>query len=295
MKILFSLILCLSLLSCTDFTTGKRFENDYIVIAGLIYDGETISKENPIVIGRSIPVKGGNLSDFFIADATVFIEDIETNERQDLVFFVDLIESFCGYYDATESFYIKSGKSYKLTAIVDADTIWAVTTVPDSFEILDNEGFSFDENYFPEMRQMDIDEHYPLDIKVSKKEIVVIYKEYFCLENWYEAEIILADILGIGNSYLDSEDDYSNSMDGSPRRNTTYENYLPNDENVFRLRYIQPAFVFYGKHRVSLMSIDDNFYKYLYKSQGYFYGGVTGGIGYFGSASRQTMYTKVTK
>ena len=84
-------------------------------------------------------------------------------------------------------------------------------------------------------------------------------------------------------------------MDGSPRRNTTYETYLPNDENVFRLRYIQPAFVFYGKHRVSFLSIDDNFYKYLYKSQGYFYGGVTGGIGYFGSASRQTMYTKVTK
>ena len=296
MKITYILLLCLAVLSCTDFTTGRRFDDEYIVIAGTIYAGETITAENPIVVSRSIPVNGGNITDFLVTNATVFIEDIGTNETQDLSFTVDLIKRKFGYYDASNSFLIKSGKTYKLTAIVDQDTVFAFTTVPNPFEFLENEGYTVDENdVYPIMIHREIDEHYPIDIKVDNQENTNLFVEYYCMEEWYNAIYTIFDYLGMSEQIPNTPEDYENSMNGYPRRNTDMRTYFPNNLNIIRIPFNQIHFLFYGRYRVTIMSIDDNYYKYNYKSQGYFHGGINGGIGYFGSAAKEIRYTYVVK
>jgi hypothetical protein len=41
--------------------------------------------------------------------------------------------------------------------------------------------------------------------------------------------------------------------------------------------------------------LDDNYYSYRSKPEGYYYGGVTNALGCFGSASGGVMYTKIVK
>ena len=55
------------------------------------------------------------------------------------------------------------------------------------------------------------------------------------------------------------------------------------------------AIVFYGRLSITIYNIDDNFYQYLYKPEGYNFGGIQNGIGYFGSVSGSTIYTEVVE
>ena len=299
MKYILILLLCMILFSCTDYTTGRRFQDDYLVIGGMIYAGETITSDNLIVVSRSISLNGGNITDFIVSDAIVFIEDIETKEIQDLSFTADITSRKFGYYDSSNSFLIESGKTYKLTAIIDQDTVFALTTVPLPFELLENEGYTADVNgSFPIMIHQEIDELYPIEIKVDRQENTVIFLEYYCLEEWNNAIYTIFDYLGFSEQIPNTPEDYESTMSGYPRRNTDMDTFFPsniNEEYIIRIPFNQFNFLFYGRYKVTTMKIDENYFKYNYKSQGYFHGGVVGGIGYFGSGSKQTRYTYVVK
>ena len=55
------------------------------------------------------------------------------------------------------------------------------------------------------------------------------------------------------------------------------------------------AFIFYGKYRVRVWVIDDNYYRFNYMLDGYLYGGIHNALGYFGSASGGELYARITK
>lgn len=297
-KILSLLILTIALASCDNLTSGKRFNKDYIVLSGTIFANETITLENPIFIGSTVDVNSGNITDFLYHDAIVYIKDTETNQKQYLSFGFNQTDKGynIGYFDPTNSFLIESGKTYRLTAFVGADSIWAETTVPDDFTVLENQGYTDDANaQYPSMAHKDIDDLYSLEISVSKLEETRINVEYFCLEDWRNAYFVLNDFMG---DKPEKETDYENTMNGFPRRNVDFYTYFPrhiNDEFLIKIPFNQVNYIFYGKHRVTVQVIDENSYKYKYKSQGYFNGGVKNGIGYFGSAARKILYTNVTK
>jgi hypothetical protein len=51
--------------------------------------------------------------------------------------------------------------------------------------------------------------------------------------------------------------------------------------------------VFYGRQQVQLLSIDDNYYNFLYREHPEESGGIIGGIGVFGSAYRKDYRVEV--
>jgi len=138
----------------------------------------------------------------------------------------------------------------------------------------------------------DIDNQYPVQISVKEGIETVLYEEYYCLESWYNAYYI-QDMF---EEKPETESDYEDSMTGYPRKAISYGRYLPkivDNEFLIKIPFVKSGFTFYGKHQVTLSLIDNNYFYYLYKTQGYFQGGVNNGIGYFGSASRKKLYTNI--
>lgn len=296
--IIIILISIISLVSCQDYVSGTRFNNDYVVVSAVLYGGETISKENPVFIGKTIDVRGGNIFDFFYDDAVVKIIDIETGNMQILDFFVDITQNRpkIGYYDTSENFIIESGKTYKLIAYVNNDSVWATTTVPNPFEIMPNPGFTANpDTIFPKMVYNAIDSRYTVELNVFDENEKVVMEEYYCMEEFKNAYFILDNFWG---KQPETESDYESTMTGFPRKRQSFYSFLPrqiNSKNIISLPFLKSSFIFYGKHRLTISVIDNNYYSYLYKTQGYFHGGINNGIGYFGSATRQTIYTEVTR
>ena len=295
MKLFISLILILALTSCVEFTSDKRFATEYIVMSGTIYAGETITLESPIFIGRSVSVNIIDIRRLFISDAQVYITDIETSISQDLSFGYDEDNFKIGYYDPSESFIIESGKTYRLTAIVGRDTVWAETTVPQDFEILENSGYTYDVNsVYPKMVFNEIDEFHTITLRVTDEIETVVYLEHYCLEEFEDATFIRTS--GLIERTLESEEDYESFMSGFPRRSSFIFNYFPSlveGELLVRTIGNSQDFIFYRRHRVTVAVVDENFFKYRYKSMSFFQGGINNGIGFFGSAVRKILYTDV--
>jgi hypothetical protein len=65
--------------------------------------------------------------------------------------------------------------------------------------------------------------------------------------------------------------------------------------NFLVVKDYKQAYVFFGRYRISLYIVDDNYYRYSFMPEGYFHGGVHGGLGYFGSAGGGRMYAKIVK
>ncbi len=45
--------LVLVILSCSDLTSGKRFEETSLVLTGLLDENSTVNPENPVYIGEN--------------------------------------------------------------------------------------------------------------------------------------------------------------------------------------------------------------------------------------------------
>ena len=282
-----------TLTSCMDNTSGMRFENDYIVVAGSIYAGEYVVLERPIIIGKTQNLTNVNRFDLIEKYAEVTLEELETNEQVKLEFLG------MGYIDKNQKLIIKEGKTYRLTVKVDEDEVWAETTVPFDFELIDiQDSYTFDsnKNNFPNIPHSEIDMKHPLKIKVPFRNETRIRVEYYCLEEFENAFFVspFSDYLGAQPN--DRAEYEGNDYDPGWRKNIELSSLYPNEDNIMNLPFHQFQFWFYGNHKITIEIVDENYFRYNYKSQGYFYGGVSkGGIGYFGSAVSKAVYTKVIK
>ena len=180
------------------------------------------------------------------------------------------------------------------------NTIRAVTNVPKTMQVwadslvTDVSAYTTDpqNSGWTEMIYDTIDSEHPIQIETQDGQVVNLYFEFYCLEEWQDAKYVHS--FG-GIEFPDSAEEYENPGDGSPRRTNIFYTFLPNENNIVNFSFYQYAFVFYGRYRVAVKSIDDNYLQYLYKPEGYNHGGIVGGIGYFGSACSQTMFTKIVE
>jgi len=293
--LIFALLICL-VVGC-DMTSGQRFTEDYVVIAALICAGEQISQENPVYISKTLDIDKIELADILIFFDRVYIEETETGEFVDLEPFWKEIR--IAYWDPTASFTIEEGKTYRLVAKIGADSTWAETTVSMGFELaMEHNGYTDDigEIEAHTMEHRFIDDDFPLQIRVNERKDTVVSVEFYCLEEFSpDLDITMDDYFGGLEITIETEEDYESFMSGSPRRNRFLDKYMPDADCVVTVGFTEFNYLFYGRYRTSVHVVDDNYYKYRYKNQGYFHGGVHNGIGYFGSASKKVLYTKVVK
>lgn len=294
------IIIAMSLLlltSCSDMVSDKRFNKDIYILSGVIYAGETINNNNAITIGKAIDAENGNIQDLIVTNAIVNITDITTNQVYPLTFFPNSNFTKFGYCDLSSSLIVQQGHTYTITAQIGDQTISAQTTVPDSISIIDNPGYSFiNQRPYNTMVYDNIGSDYSLKIQTYSPDNINLLNEFYCMDEWNEVEYTL-EFPGANSSPQD-EEEYENPMTGDPRLYRGYYAYKPQLDNgkyVINLGFSQLSYTFYGNYEVRMYSIDHNYYSYLYKPEGYKYGGVHNGYGYFGSANGKKVWTKIIK
>jgi len=302
------LLLALCMTSC-DLTSGQRFTPGTVVITGMIYAGEYITHENAIYVGRSVEIDKISIDAFSAIFDSVFVRDIDLDSEEPLLskkltytFTIANNRPKLGYYDPDNDFMITSGHKYKIVAYAGADSTWAETHVPEQFVFVsptDTYVTDIDDISTVEMKHTEIDNRWPLKIDVGSTEARVIYMEYYCLLEFNDFEpkpyLVMGDYLGM-DIPVDKAEDYDSFMDGYPRKNKYFDKLRPTDGSILTIPFNQFNYLFYAPYQTTIYVVDDNFYKYIYKNQGYLQGGVrNGGIGYFGSAYRQTLYTRIVK
>jgi len=306
MKIYILLISVLLLLSsCIDFTSPERFTEESYYLTGILKADKTVDFDNPIIIGKTIPVEGGTFDDLLIIDADVMLYEMNENnviiDSTVLIFAANPFEQEqFGYVDINGNITITSEYKYRIEALINTtDLVWAETVIPKTIQVVadslvaTNSGYTTDPNVseWPIMIFEDIDLEHPIQIITQDNETFNLFAGFYCLEEWNEAEYIFP--FGDQN-YPEEEEDYESEADGSPRKTTTFYIFQPTG-NLINFSFYQYAFNFYGRYEVTVSSIDDNYLNYLYKPEGYNHGGINGGVGYFGSAVSHVMYTKVVE
>jgi len=289
--------------SCIDFTAPERFTEQGYYLTGILKAGNIVDFENSIFIGNTIPVAGGSINDILIIDAEVMLYEVDLNntltDSTSLVFMINPSdEAQMGYVDFGGNLIIKPQYRYRIEVLINnTDLILAETTVPKTIQVMADSLVTSDSGYttdpttpeWPEMVFDNIDLEHPIQIITQDNETFNLHCGFYCLEEWFNAEYIFAME---EDTYPENPEEYESEADSSPRKTSTFYIFQPT-ENLINFSFYQYAFNFYGKYEVTVSSIDDNYLNYLYKPEGYNHGGITGGIGYFGSAVSKVMYTKV--
>ncbi len=297
-------IALVSIFACSDNVSGVRNKKDTYIITGLLYEGRTIN-DNGIQVFKTIDVSSNvlDINDMAITDANITV--ILRDETDNIDIALSPVQGASYVYIDPSEHIIQPNHTYKIIAIIDEQEVTATTTVPQHMEILPNTtaflrhdaelAGKYADWKFPQVKEDTYDANHPWQLHTMRKK-VNLFVNFYCLidrELWEKVEY--ANYFGPGDG-PEEEDEYEDyAYDSWPRRIKSFYGYETNDEDLIIESGYQSGFVFYGKYRVKLYSIDDNYYKYLYKQEGYKHGGVVNGWGYFGSVSGGIMYTEVVK
>lgn len=305
--ILILLVILLSLTAC-EYTSKPRFEGDVYTVAGLLVAGRSVSTENPIFVTRSTSIADFDPFALFVADAQVSVIDLASQERWELEVALDPTRGFV-YIDPQQRI-VQAEHSYRLEVQIPgyAQIIWAETTVPIQVTAITDlfgnnppgTGWSLDPSDTNTVKYSLLDEQYPIALGTGNATGNYNFMaEVFCREPFSTDLEWTTPIFGITNLDASLEPIY-NSNGQSFRRVQFMGVFTPQTKPGLEGRYLLlpdygTSVAFYGRYRISAFIIDDNYYEYSYRPEGYFYGGVHNALGYFGSASGADYYARVVK
>lgn len=321
MKRIYILLLATMLLllsACNDFTSPDRFDGDTYSISGLIVADNPIDMQRPIYVCRSSSVDDFSLLDLFVSDAEVKIYEFSGADTTKIITLEPVLDLGIGSdfplprvkYIDPEAYLIKGNHTYRIEVRIPgyAKTIWAQTTVPpqatlnmDYFGHNDPiYGYSPNPENMKKMRMGQVDTAYPLALNMGTfSGPQNFFSEFYCMEEFSTDLEFTTPVFGTTNPTENMRDGYYSSGESIRRIQFMgkYAAQAQNDsaDNYVIVRDYKQAFVFYGRYRVTAMVVDDNYYRYSFMPEGYLYGGVRNGLGYFGSASGGTMYTEIVK
>jgi hypothetical protein len=165
------------------------------------------------------------------------------------------------------------------------ESITATTTTPVAYEVLSGP-LSLPDT----MRHADIPDSFPFVLTCPDEEQIFLLDVY-CLEDWEDARYI--NPFG-DHDRPDSEEEYGYETH-EPRNISAYFRIrdVSTDGDTYTIGFYSAMMAFWGSYEVSLLAIDDNYYNYLYREHPEESGGIEGGIGVFGSASRNRYLVEI--
>ncbi|MDD4309413.1 MAG: hypothetical protein PHO32_03460 [Candidatus Cloacimonetes bacterium] len=299
-------LLLLVLVSCNRFTAPERFEGEVYALTALLIANHPININNPVYISRSSSIEEFDPLNLFVTDASVVITDLDTNLEWQLVPITDLEEMKIKYVDLEEHV-IQPLHTYKIEVTIPGrdQKITAQTTVPFQATLVpdvyqNGNGYTFNPEQMNDIKFSEIDREYPLALNTGNVGGVCNFMaEMFCLEDFSTDLEFTTPVFGFEHPDANMEEEY-NSGGESIRRIRFMGRYVSTPQtnltgNHLLVEDYRQAYVFFGRYQISLFVVDDNYYRYTYMPEGYFYGGVQGGLGYFGSASGGNMYANIIK
>ena len=313
-----TLFVLLGLTACDKSISGPRFIGDTYSLAGLLVAGSPIDLEHPIYITKSTTLEDFDFAELFVFDASITIYEIDGADTTAVLNLSSIVDpGFNDYLQIPKVKYvdpsghlIQPGGHYKIEATIPGypKTIWAETTVPGQVSLetdflnqgIAGEGYSLDPASADSIAYEGLDSRYPLAINTgSYTGKLNMFIEIFCMEEFSTDLEWTIPIFGITNADSSLAWIYNSSGD-SMRRISIVAKYIAqyfpqSNGNFAMLRDFAQGIAFYGKYRFTIYSIDDNYYSYRYKTDGYLNGGIHNALGYFGSASGGKLYTRVVK
>ncbi len=309
LRYLITLPLVLIILSgCSDFTAPERFDGETYAVTGLLIAGQSIGLERPIYVTRSTTIQDFQYLELFVADAEVKVIDLNT--RAEFQLLPALHEFRIKYIDPNDNI-IHPDHTYRLEVIIPGyeKLIWAETTVPSQVTLtpdfygwnVSGQGFLL-QNFEPysEITFDTVESHYPLALETGTfTGTLNIFAELYCLEEFSTSLEFTTPVFGQTNPDTTMVTTYYSSGEGIRciqflGKYTSVPHQQPAG-NYMMIKDYRQAFIFFGRYRVTLYSCDDNFYRYKYSPEGYFHGGIKNALGYFGSVSGGTMFTRIVK
>ncbi len=281
MRTLRACVLLFALCGCSGDGT-KPYISDQLAVFGYLYVGEGITGDNPILITRA-----GSIDEFYEFDDAVVTNALVTIRREGAAAAETLRMGSPGYYLNPE-ISIEEETTYHLTIAFDGETVvTASTTTPIAF------GVSRGPVEAPEtMRHGAIPDSFPILLSCRNEEQVFLV-DVFCEEDWEDARYINpfgpTDEVGSYQEY---------GYENDPPRHIFAYFRIKDIERVdeeYRIGWYGDMMVFYGGYEVQVLSIDENYYNYLYRDHPELSGGVEGGIGVFGSARRSRYSVEVVE
>lgn len=311
------LVVILVLLSaCSDFVSPERFTAQHYTLNAVLKAGKTISLEDPVWVGKSTALSDINSAELFVDNASVKI--IQTSPSGDTLSFMLVPVSFpIAETNRIITFYldpfmheIQAEHTYRIEVTIPGydKLIYAETTVPKAAQLVPNfnyeppagQGFTLnpaDSTTF--IRYTEVDQFYPVAVQVDGYQSVNFMVELFCLEEFSTNLEFTTVVFGQQNPPPELESVYYRVSGESIRRINIMSRFVSKqhtDGNWYvTLTDYRQAFVFYGRYKVTAYIMDENYFKYKFMPEGYYYGGVHNALGCFGSANGGVMYTKIVK
>ncbi|MDY0151314.1 MAG: DUF4249 family protein [Candidatus Cloacimonas sp.] len=299
-------LLLITAMSCSKFTAPERFEGDVYTVAAMLIAGQPINTEHPVYITRSSTIEDFDPYSLFVSNAAVTLTDLSDPDEWMLTAVPDLVEMKIKYIDTAQHI-IQPEHRYRIEIQIPGkeQLIWAETTVPAIADLVPDyyqlgNGFSLTEEGMNAMPYTAIDQNYPFAMNTGAFSGACNFMaELYCLEDFSTDLEFTTPVFGLEHPDASMEDAY-NAGGESIRRIKFIGRYTSQiqdgmDDNYLIVKDYRQAFVFYGKYRISLYIVDDNYYRYTYMPEGYMQGGVHGGLGYFGSAGGGKMYARIVK
>jgi len=307
MKKLLSLLPLLLLLFSCENTSGPRFEGDVFTLAGLLVADHPVSLEYPVYVTRSSAIEDFDPWQIFVPDAQVELRDLDTD--QEIALSPVLHDLKVKYIDPEEN-PILPEHTYRIEVSIPGhdELIWAETQVPQSVQPEpdpwgDNPpgtGFSFDPDTQNILPFDQIDSLYPLVVNTfGTAGTFNFFGEAYCLEDFSTDLEFTEPVFGMEHPDESAEAAYNSGSRGLRRMSFMYR-FVSSpldglEGNYLVLNNYSNAFIFYGRYRLKVYVIDDNYYNYSFMEDGYLHGGVRNALGYFGAASGGIMYAEIVK
>ena len=312
--ILLCLALTMFLSSCDKGVSGPRFGDDTYSLTALLISGKPIDAENPIYISKSSTITDFDFTQIFVPNAAINVMELEGDEvvaTLALEPILDFSEDIpkVKYIDSS-GYIVKPNTRYRLEAEIPGynKLIWAETLVPGEVSLvpdflnqnIEGEGYSFNPAQMDSIPFDRMDVRYPIALETGAYTGKInMFVEIYCLEEFSTDLEWTIPVFGITNADSSLAWIYNSSGD-SMRRITFVAQYIARyfeaaGGNFAVLNSFRQAVAFFGRYRFTIYSVDDNFFRYRYTSEGYLNGGVHNALGFFGSASGGRLYTKVVK
>jgi hypothetical protein len=269
---------------CSGDTTGPKTK-EKIAVYGNLYVGESVGGEAGVLVTRVKPIlQHYDINEAGVTDAVVTLRRegstrIDTLSRES--------GDWPGYYK-NRGVRIEARATYHLQVEVPGqNVITATTTTPDTLV------FYSEPRVSPgTMRHAVIPDSFPIVIGCRNPDQILLVDVY-CEEDWSTARYL--EPFG-GQKTPNDYQEYGGD-DGQPRHIFGYMRYqdLEKRGSVSLVNFYDAMMVFWGRYTVTVASIDENAYNYLYRDHPEENGGIVGGIGLFGSAHRRAYEVEIVE
>jgi len=272
---------------CSKNPTAPAYQKELSVF-GYLWGGKPLSADRALLLTWTRPITDYySLNEAALTHASVVMTEKETG-RQVVLHNTDAAPAY--YYN--DSLLVQPDHTYTLTIRVEERTVTAETRVPAAIRL--NTTLSGDAANRVQPTNLGFEQ--PVFVECDKPEQILLVDMY-CNEPFDNAEYI--NPFSDNNKNPRNQEEYDGGRNAEPRHIRAFMKYQDIAAPLYGGRHViywyGSMLVFWGSNTLQVLAVDDNFHRYLYMEHPELNGGVSGGIGLFGSVCGEQYHLQVVK